>query len=369
MPKARGPQCSRGRAARRRGVGRNRQPTHRFRREKFVGVLRVGVAARDRLISLPVTVKAGGGDAGGLAETPTGVAHSEPRRLWEGHDLGPSHEAPRSRRVLAQLPSALLSFLGDDLSRRSGQSPCVTGRVYQVWRTLRSVAERWWPTKLVIVCLGITGSLCLAACSSPSAVDEITTVVGQAKQVADDAVYLPVQDNGQWALAGPGSWLQPVISAESTPWRWVHYRCVTLDPKLAPGTRAFMTRQIAYTFAGALVTNLTRQLDERLSRDTSQACANNVPNVAEGPPGPIRDRTVVEHVSVSGRTASVTARVYVTDWQGGVTHVPAPRGGRRVGWATVPGVLNAKYLLMKGEGPDGWRVVNLAWQFAPGSGP
>ena len=173
---------------------------------------------------------------------------------------------------------------------------------------------------------------------------------------------------GRWVLAGPaGTWLQPVISSTSSPWRW-RYPCAVLDPALVAGLRAFMEKEIDATFTTALAASYIDRLHQGLARATETTCVTEDPGVAEGPPGPINDRTVVRHVSVSGKTAVVTAVVDLTDWQGGVTGTPVPGGGRRVGWATVHNALDATYRLVESTG-DSWRVSSFAANFAPGSGP
>jgi len=204
--------------------------------------------------------------------------------------------------------------------------------------------------------------------SSSSRADALA-VVARALQVSDDAVYLPVQLHGRWTLASPGSWLQPSISTTSSPWRWTAARCTVFDSSLVPGMEAFMQAQIAATFGGLEEARLTTAFEAKAARlGTAAACVRPPGAVTVGPPGPIRDRTTVTKLSVSGTTATAAGVVHVTDWQGGVTHVPTAHGGRLVGWAVVPGMLDTTYRLVRGH-KDGWRVVALTARFAPGSGP
>lgn len=218
------------------------------------------------------------------------------------------------------------------------------------------------------VLMAVAASACSSATSSATPIDEVSSVAARALQVADDAVYLPVQVDGRWSLAGPpGTWLQPSISTTSTPWRW-NYPCAVIDPALVPGMTSFMEGEIARTFNGAKAANLTTRLRQRLQQSTNTSCHSLNPSVAQGPPGPILDRLVIEHVSVSGGTATVRGEVHVTDWQGGVSHVPTVDGGRQVAWATVPGLLDATYRLRRD--PDGqWLVTSLSATFAPGHNP
>jgi hypothetical protein len=131
---------------------------------------------------------------------------------------------------------------------------------------------------------------------------------------------------------------------------------------------SFMEGEIARTFSGAKAATLTTRLQQGLRQSTNTSCHSPNPKVAEGPPGPILDRLVIEHVSVSGRTATVRGEVHVTDWQGGVSHVPTADGGRRVNWATVPGLLDATYQLRRAQ--DGqWLVTSFSAAFAPGHNP
>jgi hypothetical protein len=55
-----------------------------------------------------------------------------------------------------------------------------------------------------------------ASAPSSSSRADAMAVVERALQVSDDALYLPVQLHGRWTLAGPGSWLQPIISTTSS---------------------------------------------------------------------------------------------------------------------------------------------------------
>ncbi len=210
-----------------------------------------------------------------------------------------------------------------------------------------------------------------AAGSEPSGSSraDALAVVERALQVSDDALYLPVQLHGRWTLASPGSWLQRTISTTSSPWRWTPARCTVFDSSLVPGMEAFMHVQIAATFAGAEAERLTATFDARATRlGSTGACVRPPGAVIVGPPGPIRDRTLVTSLSLSGTTASAGGVVHVTDWQGGVTHAPTAHGGRLVGWAVVPGVLDTTYRLVRGR-DGGWRVVALTARFAPGSRP
>ncbi len=187
------------------------------------------------------------------------------------------------------------------------------------------------------VLMAAVASACTSATSSATPIDEVSSVAAQALQVADDAAYLPVEVNGRWSLAGPpGTWLQPSISTTSSPWRW-NYPCAVIDSTLVPGMTSFMDGEIARTFSPAKAATLRTQLQQRLDQSTNTSCHSLNPNVAEGPPGPILDRLVIEHVSVSGGTATVQGEVHVTDWQGGVSHVPTADGGRQVELGNRPG--------------------------------
>jgi len=194
-------------------------------------------------------------------------------------------------------------------------------------------------------------------------------VVARAEQVWDDALYLPVRSGGHWALAGPGSWLQPAISLTSSPWHWTTARCTVFDTSLLPGMEAFLRAQIAATFAGAAAALVTATFDAKVGRlGTAAACVRPPGGLTLGPPGPIRDRTTVTHLSLSGSSGTATGVVHLTDWQGGVSRLPAPGGGRRVRWAVVSNVVDTSYTLTRLR--DGqWRVVGMAGRFAPGSGP
>ncbi|MGA2930597.1 MAG: hypothetical protein ABSE98_00730 [Acidimicrobiales bacterium] len=212
----------------------------------------------------------------------------------------------------------------------------------------------------------------LCACgsgSSGSSQGSPAAVVERAEQVWDDAGYLPVQSGGHWTLASPGSWLQPTISLTSSPWRWTAGRCTVFDASLVPGMEAFMHAQIAATFAGAEAARVTATFDARLPRlGTTGACVRPPGGLTLGPPGPIRDRTTVTHLSLSGATGAAAGVVHMTDWQGGVTGVTTAGGGRRVSWAVVSNVVDATYKLARLS--DGrWRVVALTGRFAPGSEP
>ena len=232
---------------------------------------------------------------------------------------------------------------------------------------LRAARSRWNSfSSIGALCLV---GLVLSSCGSTTgAVGPVSRVAERAQQVADDTVYLPVQVNGQWVLAGPpGTWLQGSISTTSSPWRW-DYPCAVLDPSLVSGIRAFMTDAITQTFSGKEAALLQGRLDQKLGPSISSGCHSPNPNVAEGPPGPILDRLVIQNVSVVGSRATVTGQVHVTDWQGGVTHIAVPGGGRQVGWATVPGLLNSSFTLEMGS--DGhWRVTAFSSTFAPGHEP
>jgi hypothetical protein len=236
----------------------------------------------------------------------------------------------------------------------------------------------WWGggTRSWRLRLSSIGALCLvgavlAACGtsgSPGIPSSISAVAGRAQQVADDTVYLPVEVNGRWVLSGPpGTWLQPSISATSTPWRW-DYPCAVLDPSLVDGIKGFMKDEIARTFSGHDAALLQAKLINGLGPSISAGCHSPDPNVAEGPPGPILDRLVIQNVVMSGSLATVIGQVHVTDWQGGVSHTPVPNGGRRVTWRKVPGVLDATYSLRIGS-DDNWRVTSFTSSFAPGHMP
>ena len=179
-------------------------------------------------------------------------------------------------------------------------------------------------------------------------------------------MYLPVQEDGQWTIDSPGSWLQPAISTTSTPWYWV-YPCAALDPHLVQGISTFMDREITDTFSGALATSLRSALRHKLAGATRTTCDSPDPNVAEGPPGPIRDRAQITTISISPHTASASAVIHVVDWQGGVTHTPASGGGREVRFLVVHGLLDASYSLRLLDGR--WRVVTISTRFAPGHSP
>jgi hypothetical protein len=220
-------------------------------------------------------------------------------------------------------------------------------------------------------------ALSLAACASaPSppqgaaregTARDIQAVAARVAQVADDASYLPVQLHGRWVLPGPGSWLQPVLSDTSTPFR-LAYPCTVLDGSLIPGIRSFMTRQISLTFTTHAASVLDATLEQRLARAASTTCGEGAGGVVSGPPGPILDRLEITHTTTTGATAVVKGQVHVTDWQGGVSHTSAPGGGRLVSWARVPGLLDATIHLRRGA--DGqWRAQSYAWSFAPGHEP
>ena len=224
-------------------------------------------------------------------------------------------------------------------------------------------------TVLLAAVLGCAAPL--TACgSSPAALqpDTARVVVTRALQVSDDAVYLPVQSGGRWTLASPGSWLQPEISTTSSPWRWTAVgRCTVIDPALIPGLTAFMHAQIADTFAGAEEAKVRSTFDTSVQRLEPAPCRRPPTALVLGPPGPLRDRSTVIHLTVFGTTALAEAAVHVTDWQGGVATTPTAGGGRRVDWATVSNVVDVTYSLARNHGR--WRVVAITGRFAPGSGP
>jgi hypothetical protein len=221
-------------------------------------------------------------------------------------------------------------------------------------------------------CLLLAAAVVAGMLLSNSSGDDaaIRSVVQRAQQAADDAVYFPVQMDDQWVLSGPkGTWLQSTISSTSSPWRWRTYPCASLDPSLASSMDSFMHRVIDETFTGALASELESMFEQKLARSNSTVCLDpNGGRVAYGPPGPIRDTTIVKGISIDGGTAAVTAQVQVTDWQGGVTQVPAAGGGRRVGWAVVPGLLDSKYSLRLYNGHR-WLVTGLSSSFALGHEP
>ncbi|MHB1584522.1 MAG: hypothetical protein ACYCU7_14275 [Acidimicrobiales bacterium] len=223
----------------------------------------------------------------------------------------------------------------------------------------------------MVFCGLVVAAVSLASCSNGSDVNGVVTSLAQrAQQASDDAVYLPVQVDGHWALSGPkGTWLQSSISSTSTPWRWRTYPCVNLDAALVPGLRSYMLHQIAQIFSGSLAVRLRTLFVQKLGHDDSATCNDaNSGRIAEGPLGPILDTTDVRRVSVDGATARVDAQVHVTDWQGGVTHVPTSGNGRTVGWAVVPGLLNATYTLSENTRHQ-WHVTAMTEDFAPGHGP
>lgn len=217
------------------------------------------------------------------------------------------------------------------------------------------------------VFLGTALGIGLAYGASGSLSPQIASTVEQAQQAMDDAVYLPAQVNGRWELSGRmRTWLQPSISTISDPWRWAPARCAVLDPALAPGMRAFMLGQIGRLFGGSLAGQLKTIVVRRIDAASSPTCLN--PNAsASGPPGPLIDHTTVGSVAFRGNEIIVHARVAVDDWQSGVSHVPTPGNGRRIGWRLVRGLLNSRYTLR----PSGrlWKVVSASSNFAPGHEP
>jgi len=129
-----------------------------------------------------------------------------------------------------------------------------------------------------------------------------------------------------------------------------------------------MTHQISLTFTGHELALMLSTLGQRLSRADSVTCNEAGGNVVTGPPGPILDRLAVSDVAITGSRAVVKGQVRVIDWQSGVSHTPAPGGGRLVNWSRVPGLLDSTISLNKGD--DGrWRVTGFTWAFAPGHGP
>ena len=203
---------------------------------------------------------------------------------------------------------------------------------------------------------------------SSSSRHDAVAVVERALQVSDDAVYLPVQSEGRWTLASPGSWLQPSIGTTSSPWRWsANGRCTVFDPSLIPGMTAFMHAQIAATFSGAEATRIRSTFDARV-RHLEPAPCLRPPTLALGPPGPLRDRTSVRYIAFSGSTATAAAVVHATDWQSGVTLKPTAGGGRRINWAIVSNTVDVTYTLERGRS-RGWRVVAITGRFAPGGQP
>ncbi len=195
---------------------------------------------------------------------------------------------------------------------------------------------------------------------------KMVTLVQDAQQGDNDATYLPVQLDGRWVLSGHlRTWVQHSISTTSTPFRFVG-NCAALDPRLAPGLQAFMIGQIDRLFAGSLANSLRSTLEQSVTRNVERSCPNSS-SLRTGPPGPIIDNTTVTGASRHGTAVVVRASVAVEDWQSGVSHRPAPGGGRLLGWRLVQNVLDSSYTLVRGH--HGWRVVALAWQFAPGHGP
>jgi hypothetical protein len=208
----------------------------------------------------------------------------------------------------------------------------------------------------------------ISSCGSPSS-QAIAAVVSRAKQAADDSSYFPVQVGGRWALSGPkGTWLQPIISTNSSPWRWTAGRCTVIEDSLVPGMRTFMRGQFHDLFTPELAAKLEAQFLRRVQVSTAPNCVKVDPTLVVGPPGPILDQTKVENVVVSGTSASVTAQVKQTDWQGGVLHRAAPGTGRFVGWAVVPGLLDATFQLRQ-DASGKWRVSTFEAAFAPGHEP
>jgi hypothetical protein len=146
-------------------------------------------------------------------------------------------------------------------------------------------------------------------------------VVSRAKQAADDSSYFPVEVGGRWTLSGTkGTWLQPTISTSSSSWRWTARRSTVIDDSLVPGMRAFMQGQFDDLFTPDLGSKLESQFLRRIQVSTDPNCVMLDPTLVGGPPGPILDQTKVKSVVVNGTTASVTAQVKQTDWQGGVLH-------------------------------------------------
>ncbi len=145
-------------------------------------------------------------------------------------------------------------------------------------------------------------------------------------------------------------------------------RCTVFDASLVPGMEAFMHAQIAATFAGAEAARVPRRSTPG-SHGSARRGVRAPPGGAHArAPGPIRDRTTVTHLSLSGATGAAAGVVHLTDWQGGVTDVTTAGGGRRGGWAVVSNVVDATYTLARLS--DGrWRVVALTGRFAPGSEP
>jgi hypothetical protein len=224
--------------------------------------------------------------------------------------------------------------------------------------------------------VALLAAVCSLAVALPVSASEPSTssrqdaraVVERALQVSDDAVYLPVQSQGRWTLASPGSWLQPSISTSSSPWRWTTKgRCTVFDPALVPGMTAFMHEQIAGTFGGAEAAQIRSTFDTKVRRLAPAPCLRST-GLALGPPGPLRDRTSVRYIAFSGSSATAAAVVHMTDWQGGVTNKPTAGGGRRINWAVVSNAVDVTYKLTRGR-DGGWRVVAFTGRFAPGSEP
>jgi hypothetical protein len=132
--------------------------------------------------------------------------------------------------------------------------------------------------------------------------------------------------------------------------------------------RRFMDDQLTELFTRARAASLESQFLFGVQVSTNPQCVRSDPFLVVGPPGPILDRTRVVKVAVTGVTATVTAQVAVTDWQGGVTGRATAGNGRRVGWRVVHGLLDTRYVLDR-DSSGRWRVRSSRANFAPGYGP
>ena len=219
-----------------------------------------------------------------------------------------------------------------------------------------------WPSLLMIASV-------LTACAAQPSTTQIALVVSRAQQAADDVASFPVEIHGRWVLSGPkGTWLQRDISPSSEPWLWTSSRCTVLNASLVPGMRSFMHTQLTGLFTSALAASLESRFLRTLDMSTNPQCVRNNQTLTVGPPGPILDQTRISKVQVTGASASIAARVTVTDWQGGVTHQATAGNGRVVGWAVVRGLLNARYVLHR-DASGRWRVSSYSTTFVPGYEP
>jgi len=215
----------------------------------------------------------------------------------------------------------------------------------------------------------VVSASAFASCVGSRSDAQIALVVAHAQQAAADVSYLPVEVGGRWVLSGPeGVWRQSEISTRSAPWHWNAARCTVLNASLVPGMRTFMHRELTALFTRPLAASLESRLLHKVQISTKSRCVKNNPTLTVGPPGPILERTRVSKVDVTGMNATVTARVTVTDWQGGVTDRVTSASGRAVGWAVVHGQLDARYVLDR-DASGQWKVSSYRSTFAPGSEP